>query len=461
MSNRIIAIHLDLKGVPPTPRRLIELLPIFAAAGYNAILVEWEDMFPWAVDPRFRNATAYTPQEVARFHQAAHEHNLEIIPLVQCLGHMETPLQFLEYAHLREVPHRSDGLNPLAPGARELVEKMIDDVLALTPTLRYFHLGGDEAWTFGSHPDTHAYIAQHGGAGDGKGNLYMHHVEPLLDKLLARNIRPLLWHDMMIHWAPAALSKLATKADLCVWGYQGTHQTTNYHWKLEYIDKFKNNGIAMWGAAACKGAEFESEDLPDLEQRRINCQSWADVADRYNFAGLIATAWSRYSTDRAQDSPIDAALDSLILCGHILKHGKPSSDYLNTLETLGERQRFETCRNALQQLQDARRSFWRQIQFLRETIACCTLDPHRRKGGTIITYLLRLTASFNRTHEAVLKIHDAFKGLIPDLWLIRYLDERILPMQEEFRQLIAQVKYLVPTAYAAAYAAEFPVDAKL
>src|SRR5690349_3888505 len=113
MPNRIIAVHLDLKGVPPTFGRLLELLPIFAAAGYNAILVEWEDMFPWVMDKRFRNETAYTADEVRRFHAEAARHKLEIIPLVQCLGHMETPLQFPEYAHLREVPHKSDVLNPL------------------------------------------------------------------------------------------------------------------------------------------------------------------------------------------------------------------------------------------------------------------------------------------------------------------------------------------------------------
>jgi len=449
MSDRVVAVHLDLKGVPPTSRRLIELLPVFAAAGYNAIVVEWEDMFPWTVDKRFRNATAYTPEEVARFHQVAAENKLEIIPLVQCLGHMETPLQFAEYAHLREVPYRSDCLNPLAKGARELVEKMIDDVLALSPPppkLRYFHLGGDEAWIFGSHPDTKAYIEKHG-----KGALYMQHVEPLLDKLLAKNIRPILWHDMMLQWDAAALDRIAKKADLCVWGYQGTHETTGYHWQPKHVDFLKKHDITLWGAGAYKGGDSESEDLPDLEQRRINCQSWADVADRHNFAGLIATAWSRYSTGRVQDSPIDGALDALVLCGGILKHGKPNSDYLSTLESLGERQRFETCRDALQQLQNVRRSFWRQIQSLRETIACGTIEAHRREGGIPTAYLVRLVATLDRAREVAPKVREAFKGLVPEVWMERYLEERVLPMREEVCELVGQVKAFTPAAYVAAF----------
>ena len=85
-------VHMDLKGLPPTAERFVQLLKIFAAARYNVVLVEWEDSFPWTVDKRFRSPTAYTPDDIRRFRKAANDLGLEIIPLVQCLGHMETPL---------------------------------------------------------------------------------------------------------------------------------------------------------------------------------------------------------------------------------------------------------------------------------------------------------------------------------------------------------------------------------
>src|SRR5438270_5357355 len=122
----IRGIHLDLKGLPPTPRRLLQLLDLIAAAKFNCILVEWEDSFPWTIDPRFRSETAYTPDVVERFYCRARQLKLQIIPLVQSLGHMEMPLRLPEYAPLRELPDRCDGLNPLVPGARDLVRRMID-----------------------------------------------------------------------------------------------------------------------------------------------------------------------------------------------------------------------------------------------------------------------------------------------------------------------------------------------
>ena len=175
---------------------------------------------------------------------------LELIPLVQCLGHMETPLSVEGYEHLREIPDFEAGLNPLAPGARELIQGMADDVLRLMPGVRHFHLGGDEARTFGQNPETKAYIEEHG-----KGALYLHHVGPILDHLNTLGVRPILWHDMMIDWDSAALKELAEKCDLMPWGYRGHPDTTQGHFKSEYIRRFSEHGFALWGGTAYKGAE--------------------------------------------------------------------------------------------------------------------------------------------------------------------------------------------------------------
>ena len=126
----IRGVHMDLKGTPPTPERFERHLELFARLRYNAVLIEWEDTFPYAVDERFRCETAYTAEQVRRFCDRARKLGMEVVPLVQCLGHMETPLSVADYAPLREVPHRADVLNPLADGARELVERMVEDVLS-------------------------------------------------------------------------------------------------------------------------------------------------------------------------------------------------------------------------------------------------------------------------------------------------------------------------------------------
>lgn len=427
------AIHLDLKGLPPTPQRLLSLLDLFHRLRFNAVLIEWEDTFPWTVDPRFRCETAYSPAEIQQFLDRAAALGIEVIPLVQCLGHMETFLREPEYSVLREVPDSCDVLNPLHPDARPLIERLVDDVLALMPGVRHFHLGGDEAWTFGTHPQTRAYIEQHG-----KGALYLHHVQPLLDRLNARGIRPILWHDMMIGWDDASLKRLAGDADLCVWGYTETPDETTHHYATAHIQRFHDLGLTMWGGAAYKGADGHNVDLPDVARRQHNALGWADVATRFNFRGLIATAWSRYNTNVQQCEPIDGALDVLALLAVILHDGAVPAGGMEAcveaLATAGERDRFDRCKQALQRLANQRRAGWQAVQDLHEQAVLIRADPRRDGSNQLARKRERLATSVADLHATAAALIEAMTGLVPPLWIQRYLAERITPLEDQLTQ---------------------------
>ncbi|MHB1158435.1 MAG: family 20 glycosylhydrolase [Phycisphaerales bacterium] len=426
------AAHLDLKGVPPTFERLLSLLDVFAAARYNAILMEWEDSFPWTVDADFRSETAYTPRQVRQFMQAAADKGLEVIPLVQCLGHLETVLSLPRYAPLREIPDRNDVLNPLADGAGELIRRMVDDVLALSPGVRYFHLGGDEAWTFGSHPDTRAFIERHG-----KDTLYLQHIQPLLNHLAGRHIRPILWHDMMVHWSAERLGELAKQADLMVWGYKDHPDHANpagsHH--RSHIDRLKKCGLKLWCAGAFKGGDRMDSDLPDFPVRRANALAWAEIHRSIGFVGAVATGWSRFNTCGVQICPIDAALDSLVDLGHIFHDGRPLPDgqagCQAFVDSIGEGARLRACRHAMQTLATARAAAWENVIFLRELMVTTAQDPRRRAGTDIPGRLEYLRRHVGEARQAADDARQAFDGLIPDVWMNRYLDERIIPLTEE------------------------------
>ena len=429
-------VHLDLKGLPPTADRLVELLRVFTAARYNVVLVEWEDSFPWTVDERFRSPTAYTPDDIRCFWETARDLGLEVIPLVQCLGHMETPLSVPGYEQLREVPDDSSVLNPLAAGARDLIQKMVDDILNLMPDVSYFHLGGDEVWTMGKHPDTKAYIDEHG-----KGALYLQHVEPILDSLNARGIRPILWHDMMITWDSEALKSLANKCDLLTWGYSEHPDTTNHHFNTKYIKRFNDNGIIQWGGTAYKGADSHNSDLPNIKQREENALAWADIAQRFGYEGVIATAWSRYSTNWVQCEPIDAALDSLITVGVILHDGQPPDGGIDAciaaLEELDERARFEACKAAMEHLADVRRRGWQKIQSLREQIVLCRTDARRCSSHSKSPWLERLGNILKESEVIAEEVRKAFAKLVEPIWIEEYLATRLTPLHDELSALLA------------------------
>lgn len=438
------ALHLDLKGLPPTPPRLLRLLEIIAQAHYNALLVEWEDAFAWA-DEQLRCQTAYAPDVIDAFHRQASELGLQVIPLVQCLGHLEMVLRVERYAPLREVSDRFGVLNPLADGARDLICRLIDDVLARSPAgLRHFHLGGDEAFTLGSHPHTRAFIDRHG-----KAELYLRHVEPLLDHLIQRGIRPILWHDMMHDWDASALARLGEKADLMVWGYNAHPDDApgEVH-STRAIQRFAAAGVPMWGACAFKGADGHGDqDLPNLEARYRNAAGWADVAQRFGMKGVVATGWSRYTSLRMQCEPIDGALDAL-LCVAVALHGKAQMPDERTLaealERLGERDRFQACKTALSNLSAARDEAWRALRLLRGQAAVRAADPRRRESRPDQHYLDMLDRSMRRLTDAGAQLRDGLAENVPDIWIERYLSERIDPLRHEARQIAADEKSVAP-----------------
>lgn len=449
-------VHLDLKGAPPTFDRLLRLVDVFAAARFNVLLIEWEDVFPWTVDPAFRGETTYTPRQVRQLVQHAADAGLEVMPLVQCLGHMETPLSLPAYAHLREQPDRCDVINPLAPGAAQLIMDMIDDVLALCPDVRYFHLGGDEAWCFGTHPDTQSYIREHG-----KNGLYLHHLQPLFDHLNQRAIRPVLWHDMLIRWSADQLASVAEQADVMVWGYNDHPDkiSDRHHYQRRHIDHLHQSGCTLWCAGAFKGADGMSADAPNFNARQTNLLGWLDVHQSLNFAGAVTTGWSRYSTHTLQTSPIDGALDTLVDAGHIFHDGRPMPDGRAGceafLQTLGEASRHLSCRQALLDLAEARRSGWANVIELHELVAMMQHDPHRQAGASRQTRMTHLQMHIDEARAAGAALGKALDGAVDSAWIDRYISERITPLETQHAQLAQQLTALaaaagLPNAYDAA-----------
>lgn len=420
-------LHLDLKGLVPTIDRIPMLFRVVAAAGYNMLLIEWEDAFPWTIDRRFRGPAAYSADDVKRLVEVAQHFDLEIVPLVQSLGHMETPLGVPGYEYLREVPDQSDVLNPLADGALSLVQGMIDDVLALVPGVKRFHLGGDEAWTVGTHPDTSAYIETHSNAA-----LYLQHMTPLFENLSRRGVRPMLWHDMMIKWDDWALSQLGEQADVVIWDYSGHLGWADDHCVTEHIDRFRANSVPLWGAGAYKGADGRDSDLPDLDKRLCNATVWSELSQKFEFEGLFATAWSRYSKNESQCEPIDGSLDALAAVGLTFQNGRRpnSNQHLDLLASVGELDAFKVIQAPLLRLCKHRLSAWELVRILQQ----CNYVQRQGGGGNCSVVSRRLSDHLRMAVEAAEQAADeamsVLKGRVKQVCLDAYFEERLGPLRD-------------------------------
>ena len=57
-------LHIDFKGLSPTFERMLQLVSIIKKAGFNAVLLEFEDVFPWSCEPAFRSDYYYRRDQI-------------------------------------------------------------------------------------------------------------------------------------------------------------------------------------------------------------------------------------------------------------------------------------------------------------------------------------------------------------------------------------------------------------
>jgi hypothetical protein len=269
--------------------------------------------------------------------------------------------------------------------------------------------------------------------------LYLYHVQPILDSLGEKGIRPLLWHDMMVEWDDEALRNLRDKADLVFWWYAGHPDEGHTHFHPKYRKRFHEQGITLWGASAYKGADGQSVDLPNIEARAKNNLGWVDVARKEKFKGVIATAWSRYSSHRVQCETYDGTLDSLLNVGVILHDGKEPAGGIDAcrkaLAKLPETKCFAACHAALKKLQDARNAAWKAVQEREELLWLEKAQPQRRGSEWSSYYDGYIRGHIQRVEEAGTDVRKVFQRLIPDVWLEEYLSERVEPIRRMYELL--------------------------
>ena len=440
-------IHLDLKGMPPTGERLLQLPEIFAELRINALLVEWEDTYPFAKYPELRCETAYDEGTVRAFLREAERRGIEVIPLVQCLGHLENPLLKERFRHLREVADSPGELCPLKKGARELVTDMVDDVLAThRGHIRRFHLGGDEPWTLGSCPECKAFVEKHG-----KAALYRDYVMPLVEHLNARGVRPLLWDDEMRGWSDADLRTLSAKADLVVWWYSDKLEGKAFGREIrfpELVARYREARAPWWAGSAFK---ISGEgDLPPVEKRAINTLLWTHEAAAQQAEGVIATGWSRGSVSCTQVVSLETSWDSIALAAGIMWDGEMPADAVAAARAhigagrlkvmIGDS--FARCYAAAQSLRDWKQAMdthggWRRM----ENACAISFEPERanpftdRRFYAIEKFRDEVLAGVEKGRAFV----TAHRGLIPDFWLRRYIAARVFHPMNRYNLVVGSV----------------------
>lgn len=290
-------IHLDLKGAIPSATDMIGWVDELADSGYHGIVFEYEDRIDWQSWPQTFRA-GYSNAEWSAIWARCRERGLEIVPLIQTMGHLEWLLRHDRYARFRE-GGLVDEICPSHPDIKEALTSWIDEVIALHPGIRHIHLGGDEVWQLCACGVCRNRAASHAA---GKIGVYLEHMTPLLRHVIEKGVTPLIWADMF--WPQerqAYAAELPSETILVDWQYGWLGAT-------ELNPGLVRTGRPVWAADAIRCAFDMTQTLSPLRQRAQNLDIWHRQVAAGALAGVIHTTWSRSSSFRPLYGPFEGWL---------------------------------------------------------------------------------------------------------------------------------------------------------
>ena len=114
----------------------------------NFYCVYIEDMFAHSKHPKIgKDRGALTIEEIKEIDKYAKERFIELVPIFECLGHVENIMYHKEYEHLGEFPG-SQCLDVSNPEIFPFLEDYISELSKCFST-KYFHIGCDESFDMG------------------------------------------------------------------------------------------------------------------------------------------------------------------------------------------------------------------------------------------------------------------------------------------------------------------------
>ncbi|MBE9511986.1 MAG: family 20 glycosylhydrolase, partial [Bacteroidetes bacterium] len=143
------AVHYDTKHFQEKKEYVQEFIRTLASYKINMLIWEWEDKFAYQSHPEIGAPGAFTLEEMQELTRYARKYHIQIVPLVQGLGHVSFILKHPENKHLREIPSNNWGFCPLNEGTYKLMFDLLKEAIEATPGSEYIHIGCDETYVLG------------------------------------------------------------------------------------------------------------------------------------------------------------------------------------------------------------------------------------------------------------------------------------------------------------------------
>jgi hexosaminidase len=275
---KVKGFHIDLRVEVMTITALRDLAQHLSDSGINLLIIEYEASFPYQGNATISNQYAYSREDIKDFVSYCANLGIEVVPLQECLGHVQYILRHERYAGLKIEKSILSQIDPLNDDSIVLFKELIEDMASLHPS-KYIHAGGDEVRHL-DHPKFAGYVKEHGISG-----LYTKYIKKICQVVTDLGKTPLLWADMILKY-PQAVEDLPINQIIFVdW---------NYGWDIDRfgpVQALQKKGCVFWGAPALRSSP-DNYYVTGWQNHFNNIRDFIPYARQAGYEGILMTSWS-------------------------------------------------------------------------------------------------------------------------------------------------------------------------
>ena len=186
------AIHYDTKHHQDKGAYVRSFIKDLSRYKVNMLVWEWEDKFAYPSHPEIGAPGAFSMKEMQDLTKYAKQYHIQIVPLVQGLGHVSYILKWPQYSSLREIEASNWEFCPLKDGCYDLLFDLWKDAIDATPGSAYIHVGSDETFELAACENCKAKSEELG-----KSGLYQLFINKAAEYLKSKGRKVMDWEAPM------------------------------------------------------------------------------------------------------------------------------------------------------------------------------------------------------------------------------------------------------------------------
>ncbi len=284
------SVHYDTKHHQDKMTYVKSFIRDLAKYKINMMIWEWEDKLAYPSHKEIGAPGAFTMKEMQEITEYAKKYHVQLVPLVQGLGHVSFILKWPQHQQLREIAASNWEFCPLKDGTYDLMFDLWEDAIKATPGSEYIHIGSDETYELGVCEACQAKMKE-----VGKSGLYLLFVNKAAEHLQKKGRKVIVWEKPM-KWE---YSDTPAKGIVPVKGL--TFYTNDGHITLDSRHEIKAKSLGHQTFTYDPNPGIEPLFLPYYLRIRNGKKALTSLENSYNhlsstaisniFDGMINTSW--------------------------------------------------------------------------------------------------------------------------------------------------------------------------